>query len=393
VKLYVGKDSSVWNQLVEASPYAVWHHKYEAFTFGEHKRSLPLVFEKGDSYLLFPFVLENFLGFRIASVPVYDLASVLPSRIGDIRLIPLALDSAVDFLKNEGVDFLIMSGPFIMPKEYLRIVNAWFEGKSALAQLIFADVLNVQGKSFEEIWMKEFSKHARNRARKAVKEGVSVREIKTFDEWISDMHLCNMSSFSRQKRYPRYPHSDKEAFLVYLNRHKAVLGENYRVFGAFFRNRLIAYMATLEFNGLIVIGLLMSLSNFMSKCPNDALLRYLVDHACKSGIRWIYYSFDRVSYSSQRPSLHSSLRKFKFERGFEEYPMKIYYLKLTNAGTLLQWFTSLYNFLFATSSYLPHLMTDVIQKIYEKRRYKKSRYSYISEFLNQKKTLGVGSIS
>jgi len=387
VKLYVEKGSNVWNQLVEASPYAVWHHKYEAFTFGKRKRSLPLVFEKGDSCLLFPFTLENFLGFHVAFVPVYDLASVLPSRIESIPLIPIALDSAVNLLKSIGVDFLIMSDHFLMPKEYHRLLNTWFEGKKALTQLIFADVLNVQGRSFEEIWMKGFSKHARNRARKAIKEGVSVREVKTFDEWVSDMHLCNMSSFSRQKRYPRYPHCDKEAFLVYLNRHKAILGENYRVYGAFFRNRLIAYMATLEFNGLIVIGLLMSLSNFMSKCPNDALLRYLVDHACKSEIKWIYYSFDRVSYSSKRPSLHSSLRRFKFEHGFEEYPMKIYYLKLTNAGAVLQRFTSLYNFLFTASSYLPHLMTDAIQKIYEKRRYKKSTYSYISEFLNQRKTL------
>lgn len=393
MKLYVEKGSNVWNQLVEASPYAVWHHKYEAFTFGKHKRSLPLVFEKGDSYLLFPFALENFLGFHIASVPVYDLASVLPSRAESIPLIPIALDSAVDFLKSVGVDFLIMGSPFLMPKEYRRLVNAWFKGKGALTQLIFADVLNVQGRSFEEIWMKGFSKHARNRARKAEKEGVSVREIERLDEWISDMHLCNMSSFSRQKRYPRYPHSDEEAFLVYLNRHKAILGENYRVYGAFFGNRLIAYMATLEFNGLIVIGLLMSLSNFLSRCPNDALLRYLVDYACRSEIRWIYYSFDRVSYSSKRPSLHSSLRRFKFEHGFKEYPMKIYYLKLTKAGAVLQGFTSLYNFVFATSSYLPHVMTDAIQKIYEKRRYKKSRYSYISEFLNQRKTFGANSIN
>jgi len=387
VKLYVERDASAWNQLVEASPYSVWHHKYDAFTFDKRKRGLPLVFEEGSDCLLFPFSLEDFLGFRMVSVPVYDLASVLPSRAESIPLLPLALDSAIDFLKGVGVDFLTVSVPFLMPKEYHRLVNAWFEGKNALTQPLFADVLNVQGRSFEEIWRKEFSKHARNRARKAEKEDVSVREIETFDEWISDMHLCNMSSFSRQKRYPRYPHSDKEAFLVYLNRHKTVLGENYRVYGAFFRNRLIAYMAMLEFNGLIMIGLLMSLSHLMSKCPSDALLRYLVDHACENEIRWIYYSFDRVSYSSERPSLHSSLRKFKFEHGFKEYPMKIYYLKLTNAGALLQRFTSLYNFVFATSSYLPHLMTDAIQKIYEKRRYKKSRYSYIYEFLNQRKTL------
>jgi len=393
VKLYVEKNAGVWNKLVESSPYAVWHQKYEALKFDKGKHGLPLVFEKNGDYLLFPFALEGFLGFQIASIPVNNLASVLPSGAESFPLIPMALDCAVDFLKSFGVDFLRMSGPFFMPEEYRRLLDTWFEGKKALTELIFVDALDVQRKSFEEIWMKGFSKHARNRARKADKEGVSVREIERFDEWISDMHLCNMSSFSRQKRYPRYPHSDKEAFLIYLNRHKAILGENYRVYGAFFRNRLIAYMATLEFSGLIVIGLLMSLSNLMSKCPNDALLRYLVDHACESEFSWIYYSFDRVSYSSKKPSLHSSLRRFKFEHGFKEYPMKIYHLGLTNAGGVLQRFTSLYNFLFVASTRLPNLMTDSIQKIYERQRYKKSRYSYISEFLNQRKTLRANSIN
>jgi len=385
LKLYVEGDASAWDRLVEASPYSVWHHKYGAFAFDKHKHGLPLVFEKRDNCILFPFSLERFLGFRIISVPISDLASVLPTRAESIPLLPLALDSALDFLKTVDVDFLTLSVPFILPKEYHRLMNAWFKKSDASVRPLFADALDVRGRSFEEIWMKGFSKHARNRARKAEKEGVSIREVKVFDEWISDMHLCNMSSFVRQKRYPRYPHSDEEAFLVYLNRHKTILGENYRVYGAFFRNHLIAYMATLEFNGLIVIGLLMSLSNLMSKCPNDALLKYLVDHACKSAIRWIYYSFDRVSYGSKRPSLHYSLRRFKFEHGFKEYPMKIYHLGVTNAGALLRRFTSFYNFMFVASTSLPHFMTDTIQKIYEKQRYKKSRYSYISEFLSRKK--------
>lgn len=386
MKLYIEKDPHVWNQLVEASPYAVWHHKYEALIFGKRKGCLPLVFEESGRYLLFPFVVENFLGFRVASVPVYDLASVLPSGVGSIPLLSIALDSAVGFLKRFGVDFLVVSNPFLMPKEYRLLLNAWCKKRDALEQLIFADVLDVQGRSFEEIWTKEFSKHARNRARKAEKEGVSVHEIERFEEWVSDMHLCNLSSFSRQKRYPRYPHREKGAFLAYLNRHKTVLGENYRVYGAFFRNRLIAYMATLEFNKLIIIGLLMSMSSLMSKCPNNALLKFLVNHACQNEIRWIYYSFDRVSYRPEKPSLHYSLRKFKFEHGFREYPMKIYHLGLTNSGFILQKFISLYNFILTTSFYFPHQVTTVIQKIYEKERYKKSKYSYISEVPNQRKT-------
>ena len=382
--LYIEKNPNAWNQLVESSPYSVWHHKYDAFTFDKHTRGLPLVFEKSGNCLLFPFSLGNFLGLNMVSVPVYDLASVLPISAESINLLPLALDSAIDLLKSASVDFMTVSAPFHMPREYHQLVNEWFKKTDPLIQPIYADVLDAQGKSFEEIWMKGFSKHARNRARKARKEGVTIQEIESFADWITDMHLCNVSSFDRQKRYPRYPHSDKEAFLAYLNRHKAILGANYKVYGAFFGNRLIAYMATLEFNRLIVIGLLMSLSHFLPKCPNDALVTHLVDHVCESEIRWVYYSFDRVSYNSKKPSLHSSLRRFKFEHGFRECPMNIYYLGLSNAGEILRRFTAFYNFMFVSSIRLPHLMTNAIQKIYEKQRYKKSRYSYISEFLSRK---------
>lgn len=387
MNLYVQRNVHSWNSIVKASPYAVAHHEYEVLTFDKHKRTLPLVFEEGKNRLLFPLRLENFLGLRTASVPVYDLASVLPNSPQAIHLVPEALDSVQNFLRQVGVVFLTVSAPFLLPKECLHLVDVWFEKKNALVQPVFVDALHMQRKTFEEIWMNDFSKHARNRTRKAKKEGVVVREIEVFENWISHMHLCNMSSFHRQGRYPRYPHSNRDAFLVYLNRHRQLLGANYKVYGAFLGNRLIAYMATLEYKRLVLISLIMSLSEFLSKCPNDALLKHLVDHACQNDFEWIYYSFDRVRYGSDRASLHFSLRRFKFEHGFKEYPMHIYHLGLTKTGAVLQRFTSFYNFVFVTSSYLPHLMTDAIQKIYEKRRYKKSKYSYISEFLNQRKTI------
>lgn len=380
MRLYVEKDTSAWNRAVDVSPYAVLHHKYEVFTFGG-ERALPLVCEEGENRFLFPFTLEDLFGFKLATVPVYDYASVLPNRSEAIALIPEALDLAFELLKREGVDFLIMSAPFFLPERYNRLLNMMFKEKNASIQRIFVHALSTHEKSFEETWMNAFSKHARNRARKAEKEGVSVREIMAFEDWISDMHLCNMSSFSRQKRYPRYPHSEKDAFLVYLNKHRAVLQENYKVYGAFFDERLIAYMATVQFNKSIVISLMMSLSKFLSKCPNDALLKHIAHHACENNFSWIFYSFDRVSQSSQRPSLLSPLIKFKFDHGFREYPMRIFSLGLTHAGRVLQQLTSFYNYMFVSSAGFPSFMTDVLQKIYERQRYRRSRYKYVSEEL------------
>lgn len=382
MRLYVEKDIGAWNRAVEASPYAVLHHKYEVLTFGG-KSALPLVFEEGENRLLFPFTLEDLFGFKLATVPVYDYASVLPNRSEAILLIPEACDLAFELLKGSGVDFLTMSAPFHLPRRYVRLVDMMFEKKKASVQLVFVHALSTREKSFEEIWKNEFSKHARNRARKAEKEGVSIREVTSFEDWISDMHLCNMSSFYRQKRYPRYPHSEKDAFLVYLNTHRAVLQENYRVYGAFFGERLIAYMATVQFNELILISLMMSLSGFLSKCPNDALLRYIVHHACEGDFAWIFYSFDRVSQSSRRPSLLSPLIKFKFDHGFREYPMRIFSLGLTHTGRVLQQLTSFYNFMFVGSAGFPSFLTDVLQKLYERQRYRKSRYKYVKDELQR----------
>jgi len=376
VRLFVERNIGAWNRAVEASPYAVLHHKYEVLAFGG-KNVLPLVFEEGENRLLFPLTLEDLFGFKLATVPVYDYASVLPNCSEAIALIPEALDLALELLKKLDVDFLTMSVPFFLPGRYVRLLNKMFKEKNASIQQIFVHGLSTREKSFEEIWMNNFSKHARNRARKAEKEGVAVREIKTFGDRISDMHLCNMSSFYRQKRYPRYPHSERDAFLVYLNRHKAVLGENYRVYGAFFGKRLIAYTATVQFNKSIIISLMMSLSNFLSKCPNDALLRYIVHHACEDKLAWIFYSFDRVSQSSQRSSLLSPLVKFKFDHGFREYHMDIFSLGFTRAGRVLQQLMAFYNLMFVSSAGFPSFLTAVLQKLYERQRYRKSRYEYV----------------
>ena len=376
MRLYVERDINAWNKTVEASPYAVLHHKYEVFTFGS-ERALPLVCEEGENRLLFPFTLQDLYGFKLATVPVYDYASVLPNRSQAITSIPEALNRVLELLKRIDVDFLTMSVPFFLPERYVQLLDTIFKEKNASIQQIFIHALSTHEKPFEEIWMNEFSKHARNRARKAEKERVSIREIIDFKDWVSDMHLCNMSSFYRQKRYPRYPHSERDAFLVYLNKHREVLQENYRVYGAFFGERLIAYMATVQFNESIVISLMMSLSDFLSKCPNNALLRYIVHHACEDKFARIFYSFDRVSQSSQRSGLLSPLIKFKFDHGFREYPMRIFSLGLTHTGRVLQQLTSFCNFMFVSSATFPSFLTDVLQKLYERQRYRKSRYKYV----------------
>lgn len=377
--LYVAKDQVAWNSLVEKSPFAVLHHRHEVLSFG--KRVLPVVFDNGKNRLLFPFNLENTFGFRSVSVPVYDIASVLPVDHSDIAVIPEALDLVLSLLQRNGTHMMTISAPFLVGREYEAKLDAWFNVRGASVQCLYMDILNTEGKKFEEIWERKFAKHARNRTRKAEKEGVTVREVTDFKDWITDMYLSNMSSFIRQKRYPRYPHSDPDAFLVYLNKHRDLLGDGFKVYGAFLGGRLIGYSAILEFKSLILVMLMMSMTEFMSKCPSDALLTFLIQHACEHRFDWIYYSFDRASFRSDKASLHRSLRRFKFEHGFEEHPMKVYTLGLTHAGKMLQRLTAFYNHMFVSSEALPTFLTDAIQKVYEGQRYRRSRYKYVVDEL------------
>ncbi|UCE29585.1 MAG: GNAT family N-acetyltransferase [Candidatus Bathyarchaeota archaeon] len=379
--LHVETNSASWNRLVKMSPYAVSHHKHEVLSFS-NKTVLPLIYEKRGDYILFPFNLSDNFGFRFVTVPVNDVASLLPNSPEAFSLLPEALDVVSAFLRRHHVDLLTVTAPFLLPRSYEQYLDDWFKARSVSVQVLFMDLFKRDGRSFESVWKSDFSKHARNRARKADKEGVEVREVEVLENWISDMYLCNMSSFHRQQRHPRYPHSDERAFLVYLNKHKELLGESFKVYGAFVKGRLVAYSATLEFNQLILVMLMMSLSEFMSKCPNDTLLRHLVQHACKDRFNWIYYSFDRVSHESERPSLHTTLRRFKFERGFREFPMKIYSLGLSRSGKFVQRLLSFYNFMFVSSAAFPPFVTDTLQKVYEMQRYRKSRYSYVKDTLS-----------
>jgi hypothetical protein len=381
LKLYVEKDPRAWDSVVEASPYAVSHHKYEVFTFDKQKEAFPLVFESGKNKLLFPFTLKTLFGFKIATTPVHDLASVLPNGPEAISLIPEALDLVPDLLKDWNVDLLTASAPLFVSEGCEVLFDAWFKKKNASMQPIFWDLLDTREKSYEEIWTRGFSKNARWSARKAEREGVSVREVSSFDKWISDMYACNMSSFYRQKRYPRYPHSVREAFLAYLKRHRAVLREAFKIYGAFFRERLISYLATVEFNKLILMVAQMALSGFRSKFPGDLMLKYLVRHACEDEFAWISYGFDRVPYGSGRPSFFTPLRRFKFAHGFQERPSCIHHLGLNSSGKVLQQLISSYNHAFMTSAALPSFMIDGLQKIYEMQKYRKSRYRHLEDEL------------
>lgn len=370
MKVFAAKDSVAWNRVVEKSPFSVLHHKYEIFSTFTSKKVLPLIFQEGKHSLLLPLEIVDFLGFRIATSNIYSYASILPSDSEAVFLIPAALEQAKRFLLNQGFDLFAMSSPTFLSEPYSNAISSWFVTKKASSVPLYAHLLDVRGKMFEDVWTKDFSKHARNAARKAEKVGVHVSEVEDVESWIDDLVVCNISSLRRQGRIETSRKCDRAMFLEYLTRHVRLLGDHFRVFGAFFDSRLVAYMTTIEYNKLVMITSAMSRSRYLLKRPNDALLTHIARHACEAGFDWVYYSFDRVSRFQDKPSLLPSLVRFKFEHGFKEVLVPVYRLGLTRAGKILGWLLSAYTDALVGSAYLPQVLRDGLQQFYD--RYSRS---------------------
>ena len=368
MEIRIASDPATWDAIVDQSPYSVLHHKYEMCSGG--RKTLHLVFQEKEHYLLFPLQMIKMLGFKIARSPIYYHASLLPSDVNAVCFIPQALEQTVQFLRKLDIDLLVTSVPTFLSKSYTNALSSWFIMNKAMFEFIYPHMLNVNGKKFEDVWTKDFSKHARNAARKAEKVGVHVSEVEDVKPWIDDLILCNISSLRRQGRIETSRKCDRAMFLEYLTQHVRLLGDHFRVFGAFFDSRLVAYMTTIEYNKLVLITSAMSWSKYLSKRPNDALLTYILRHACEAGFDWVYYSFDRVSRFQDKPSLLPSLVKFKFEHGFKEIRVPVYRLGLTCAGKVLGWLLSAYTDAFVGSAYLPQVLRDGLQQLYD--RYSRS---------------------
>lgn len=362
----IAKDAAEWNSIVERSPFSVLHHRYEVCVYED--KSIPLIIKVRKYRYLFPLkIIDIFRSFRVSFSPIYYYASLLPESHEAVYSMPAALDFTVSFLRKIGVDYLSSCAPTFLARRYAGVLDSWFRKRKASVQIIYAHVLPTEGVTFEDIWKNRFEKHARNQVRKAGKEGVNVIKINTekgIDEWIEDIYQCNLSALKRQGRVGAYPDSYKEILHSELVSTKKHLGDYFNIYGAVYRGRLVAYMITREYKGLLHINKAMSHTQFLRKCPNDALINALVKEACEGGFRWIDYGFDRVRRGGKLLSLYPTLQKFKFKFGFEEVPVPIYRLGLSHKGKFLRSMYSSREAFIANSARIPSFIRGLLLKLY-----------------------------
>lgn len=372
MRVEIAKDATEWNSIVERSPFSVLHHRYEACVYED--KAIPLIIREKTHSFLFPVrILSLFKSFRLATSSISFFASIIPDNEKAIDLMSEALDCVVHFMQKMKVDYLSTCPPAFLSQQYTTALNFWFKKKKADVQIIFIHSIPTKDTKFEDVFNRQFEKRARNRIRKAKKKGVRVIKIDTIDDfyrWIDDIYKCNLSALKRQGRLGAYPDSYREAFLSELISTKKHLGECYNIYGAIYKEHLIAYMVIREDRKLMQVSKAMSHTSFLNVCPNEALIAYLIKEACKKGVYWFVYGFDRVKRDGKIPSLYPSLQRFKFKFGFEEIPVPIYRLGLTRAGKMFQHLYSARENFIIRSAYIPESYREFFLRIYRPRHRK-----------------------
>lgn len=370
LQVQIAKDSTEWNDTVEKSPFSVLFHRYELQGFMEGP--LPLIIKEDKHCFLFPLSIRRLLkNFRLAVSPIYDYASILPDSEEALDLIPEALDHVADFLHEMNVGYLSTCAPTFYPKAYITPINSWFKERKANVQIMYADMMLIKNKTFEDIWKLRFNKNARYKVRKAKREGIDIIRIDTEEEiraWVEDIHQCNLSALERQGRIGAYPDSHKEIYLSELISTKLRLGKFFNIYGAVYGNQLIAYMIVHEYNRLMELTKAMSHTAFLKKCPNDALIAHIIIEACKRGFDLVEYGLDRVSRGGKIPSLHPELQMFRSKFGFEEVPILIYRLGLNQAGRMIQHLFYIREHIIIGSGLVPESVRGFWRRLYEPKR-------------------------
>ena len=374
LQIRIAKDPEEWNAIVDKSPFSVLHHRYEFFSY--YKNPLPLIVEGRNHKFLFPLrVMELLKSFRLATSRIYGYASILPDNEDALDIMPEALDSAANFLREMKVDYLSLCAPTFRSRPYIRCLNLWFAKRNASVQILYAHMIRIGNATFEEIWKSKFNKRARYDIRRAEREGVNVIEIKTEDDirkWMEDIYQCNLSALKRQGREGAHPESYKEVYLSELISDKKRLGEYFRIYSAIYRGRLIAYMVVVEYNKFMMVGKLMSHTKFLDKRPNHALFGHVIKEACESGVELFEYGLRRTKLGEKVPSLYPTLEMFFSKFGYEEIPVFVYRLGLTRSGRIMQHLFSGREYVMTMYAYIPPSIRGFLLKLYAPRRRKLS---------------------
>ena len=181
--------------------------------------------------------------------------------------------------------------------------------------------------SFDHWWKEQIGFKARNKAKQAEKNGVSIREVPFSDTLVEGIWAIYNECEIRQGK--RYPHFGKD--LATVHRMSETFLDRSVYLGAYLEERLIGFAKLHCDETRTQAGLthLLSLLEHRDKAPNNALVARAVKYCAEHKIPHLVYS--RFNDGKKK---RDSLMDFKERNGFKRIDLPRYYIPLTKLGSV-----------------------------------------------------------
>jgi len=176
-------------------------------------------------------------------------------------------------------------------------------------------------KSYSFWWEKQIERKARNKVRKAQKNGVIVKAATFDDRFVQGMTMIFNETPIRQGR--RYLHYGKDFETVKREFSRFLFREE--IFGAYVVEELVGFIMLADAGKYASLGQIVSKIAHRDLAPNNALLAKAVERCAEKGVPYLVYTL----------WLEDSLGDFKRSNGFQKFDLPRYYVPLTSKGKLV----------------------------------------------------------
>jgi Acetyltransferase (GNAT) domain len=178
--------------------------------------------------------------------------------------------------------------------------------------------LPIQSYSFW--WKKQIDRKARNKVRKAEKNGIIVKPATFDDYFIQGMTSIFNETPIRQGR--RFLHYGKNFETVKREFSRFLFREE--IFGAYLGEELLGFIMLADAGRYAWLGQIISKIAYRDLAPTNALLAKAVERCAEKGYPYLVYAL----------WLDDSLGDFKRSNGFQRFDVPRYFVPLTKKGKL-----------------------------------------------------------
>ena len=175
-------------------------------------------------------------------------------------------------------------------------------------------------KSYSLWWEKQIDRKARNKIRKAQKNGLIVKPATFDDRFVRGITSIFNETPIRQGRH--YLHYGKDFETIKRQFSRFLFREE--IFGAYLGEELVGFIMLAYAENYAYLGQIISKIAHRDLAPNNLLLAKAVERCAEKGVPYLVYAL----------WLEDSLGDFKRSNGFQKFDLPRYYVPLTGKGKL-----------------------------------------------------------